>query len=81
MCSPGDYLMVSERAFWRYASCLNRRVIVNWNFVSFCLRLLVLSGDISLNPGPEPIFCPCSVCGESVLDSHEAVCCDYLLLL
>ena len=45
-------------------------------YSSFCSRLLSLSGDISLNPGPEQDFSPCSMCGEPVLDSHKAVCCD-----
>lgn len=40
---------------------------------SYCL-LLLLSGDISLNPGP--IRYPCTVCGKSVKSNQKALSCD-----
>lgn len=40
---------------------------------SYCL-LLLLSGDISLNPGP--IRFPCMVCSRSVKSNQKALVCD-----
>ena len=40
--------------------------------------LLLLSGDIQLNPGPRPPKLPCGVCSKAVKWDHLApsVCCD-----
>ena len=40
----------------------------------YCFFLLLLSGDIEINPGP--IKNPCSICLKSVAKSHRAVNCD-----
>ena len=53
--------------------------IVKWNCSSFRFFtfLLFLSGDIQPNPGPDrPDYALCSICGDTVLDDHKAVCCD-----
>ena len=40
--------------------------------------LLFLSGDVQLNPGPDTSDLElCSVCGETVLDDHKAVYCNF----
>lgn len=38
------------------------------------LSLLILSGDIALNPGPAKF--PCKVCSKAVAKTHRAVQCD-----
>ena len=38
------------------------------------MMLLLLSGDIELNPGP--IKFPCGICQNAVRDGMRAVCCD-----
>jgi len=55
--------------------CLSPRVVSsNWRKALFCLQLiLLLYGDIYLNPGPEY---PCSNCGLNVDDDSKALCCD-----
>jgi hypothetical protein len=39
------------------------------------LLLLLLGGDIEINPGPKSIY-PCGICEEAVNDSQRAFCCD-----
>ena len=41
---------------------------------SCLMMLLLLSGDIELNPGP--IKFPCGICQNAVRDGMRAVCCD-----
>ena len=41
----------------------------------FFTLVLLLSGDVHLNPGPSAAF-PCRVCQKEVLDSDPAVQCD-----
>ena len=50
-------------------------MIIKWSYSPFCV-LLLLSGDIQSNPGPELALELCSVCKKVVLDDHKAVCCD-----
>ena len=52
-------------------------MIVNWNIESsrFLLLILLLSGDIHLNPGPSATF-PYRTCQREVLDSDPAIQCD-----
>jgi len=50
-------------------------MIVKWNRKSFCSCLLLLCGDVHLNPGPTVDF-PCSICERNVLDGDKAVCCE-----
>ena len=38
------------------------------------ILLILLAGDISINPGP--IRYPCSVCGKAVATNHRAISCD-----
>ena len=52
-------------------------MIVNWNIESgrLLLLILLLSGDIHLNPGPSATF-PCRTCRREVLASDPAIQCD-----
>ena len=52
-------------------------VIFNWkfNFNCFFIFVLLLSGDVHLNPGPSVVY-PCRICQKEVLDSDPAVQCD-----
>ena len=52
-------------------------VLINWknSGLAYFAVLLLLCGDISLNPGPSDVF-PCGVCSTEVLDDAAAVCCD-----
>ena len=46
----------------------------NWRNASFCLQLIILlSGDVHLNPGLEY---PCGKCRLNVNDDDKALCCD-----
>ena len=56
---------------------LPRVVIVKWNRSScnYFFILLLLCGDVSINPGP-PRF-PCGVCHCEVADSDPTICCDF----
>jgi len=51
-------------------------VVTNWKpeSSSYVSVLFLLSGDISMNPGP--IQYPCTVCHKSVNSNHKAVQCD-----
>ena len=56
----------------------SRVMLINWkseNLVHFA-TLLLLCGDISVNPGP-PNVSLCGVCSLVVADRDPAVCCDY----
>ena len=41
---------------------------------AFCSILLLLSGDVKLNPGP--VTFPCGDCGRAVASNHRGICCD-----
>ena len=41
---------------------------------ALCSLVLILSGDINLNPGP--IIYPCSICGVPVKSNQKAILCD-----
>jgi len=68
----GDSLGLLQQPFF---VDLSRVVIVQWNRKSFCSCLLLLCGDVHLNPGPAVDF-PRSICERNVLDGDKAVCCD-----
>ena len=55
--------------------CLSPRVLsFNWRNARFCLQLMILlCGDVHLNPGPEY---PCSKCDLNVENDDKALCCD-----
>ena len=38
--------------------------------------LLVLAGDVEVNPGPRQPIYPCGICARVVKNSDKAVCCD-----
>ena len=42
------------------------------NHATFCKFLLLLSGDIEINPGPEY---PCNVCQKNISLRHRVLCC------
>ena len=41
---------------------------------SFWSILLLLSGDVKINPGP--VTFPCGDCGRAVASNHRGICCD-----
>ena len=43
-------------------------------YIAFCTSLLMIAGDISLNPGPFQY--PCAVCSRVVAKNHGALLCD-----
>ena len=45
-----------------------------WPILPNCYWLLLLAGDIHVNPGPA-LF-PCTTCDNPVLDDQRGVCCD-----
>lgn len=45
-----------------------------WPTIPNCYWLLLLVGDIHVNPGPAHF--PCTICDNPVLDDHRGVCCD-----
>ena len=53
-------------------------VIINWKCTSrSCfLMLLLLCGDVSVNPGPPVAAYLCGICICEVKDSDAAICCD-----
>lgn len=69
-------VMTSMDVYWsNYDSHLLHVMSFNWNFYCFCFTSLIilLSGDVHLNPGPEY---PCGQCGLNVNDDDQALCCD-----
>ena len=42
-------------------------------YIAFCSSLLMIAGDISLNPGP--VQYPCAVCSRAVAKNHQALLC------
>ena len=71
----GDPLGLLQQLLFVDFSNSVRVVMIKRNHKSFHLYLLLLCGDVQLNPGPTIDF-PCSVCGINVLDNDKAVCCD-----
>ena len=43
-------------------------------FRKFFQLLLILSGDIQVQPGP--VKCPCGICARPVASNHRALQCD-----
>ena len=43
-------------------------------YIAFCTSLLMISGDISSNPGP--VQYTCAVCSRAVAKNHRALLCD-----
>ena len=44
--------------------------------ISFALAMLLLCGDICLNPGPRNIRYPCGICKKAVKSNQQEICCD-----
>ena len=59
-----------ERPRLRPLLCHWRR----WPILPNCYWLLLLAGDIHVNPGPA-LF-PCTTCDNPVLDDQRGMCCD-----
>ena len=43
---------------------------------SLPLLLLLMSGQVSPNPGPSETLYPCGICSQNVKDDDNAICCD-----
>ncbi|CAG2210856.1 unnamed protein product [Mytilus edulis] len=53
----------------------NKELNTNCKYTtSICIRLLLLSGDVSLNPGP--VKFPCGTCEKGVRKNQRAIQCD-----
>ena len=64
----------------RRSSCFGARCSTTWqqscnNLFLLKLFLLLLSGDVHLNPGPTPCY-PCSMCSRLVRWNQKALQCD-----
>ena len=71
--APGDPLgLLCEPKSQEFSSGW-RLVCVNKHPLSIRMFLLLLCGDVELNPG-DVIVCP--RCNEQVVDSDRAMCCD-----
>ena len=43
---------------------------------SFIFAIIMLAGDVCLNPGPRNIRKPCSICSKGVRSNQGGICCD-----
>ena len=57
-------------------SFYSRVMLIKSENLAHFAALLLLCGDISVNPGPPNVFL-CGVCAMEVADRDPAVCCDY----
>ena len=74
-----DHLgLLSETLFIRRLRT-PRVVIIKWKCISrnYFVILLLLCGDVSINPGPPSSSYPCGVCHCEVVDSDPAIFCDF----
>ena len=53
-----------------------RRPVKNSAFGFYGVLLLLLSGDVSLNPGPRSCKFSCGTCGKPVRDNQAGIQCD-----
>ena len=53
-----------------------RRPVKNSALGFYGVLLLMLSGDVSLNPGPRSCKFPCGTCGKPVRGNHAGIQCD-----
>ena len=59
------------------SSLLRLRNIKSVNSSSLLFLILLLAGDVELNPGPEDVYIfPCGHCNRPVTWSQQGVCCD-----
>ena len=77
-----DPLGLLSEAFFVCHSMTPRVVIVKWSCTlrNYFVLLLLLCGDISINPGPPNALYPCGVCHREVVDSDPAICCDFFVI-
>ena len=85
-CGLGNVLFVPERLLpygssemgtlsaWREASHLRPQVCFSRSSLPSCYCLIILAGDIEINPGPGRY--PCTVCERPVKSKHKAVECS-----
>ena len=62
---------------WRKASCLRpvwRRLRSSAPVAPACYWLLLLCGDVEINPGP--VKFPCTICQRPVKRNQRGICCD-----
>ena len=72
-----DYRPSTGRQFFKSRLCMysNTSCCITCQLQSdSSIYRILLSGDISLNPGP--VRWPCSVCGKAVATNHRAIQCD-----
>jgi len=62
------------------AVSFTKRINIKPRYTSICSCLLLMSGDVELNPGLRPPKYPCSICSKAVKNSDPAVSCDQCVL-
>ena len=74
----GDPLGLLQQPLFVDYSDLVRVVMVKWNRKSIPVCLLLLCGDVPLNPGPVnyPAKFPCGICTRNVNSNHRSLLCD-----
>lgn len=68
------YLILSCRRLYEKSDCSVD--FYNLHFTLVLHLLLILCGDIELNPGPGTPRFPCGICSKAVKNNDPAVCCD-----
>ena len=65
-----------SRPVGRRRASLRFRMDILASGCSWLIYLLLLAGDVELNPGPCSLRYPCGVCGKAVRNNDRAVACD-----
>ena len=71
-----DILYISLWYHIKHSRIVPTSIPVNLQHSEYSLLLIIISRDVSLNPGP--VRYPCGECGRPVASTHRAVYCEAL---